>query len=68
MVIDRARIERKLAEKKMSKGEFAARCGVSRQNISTILGRGTCQPRTAGKLAEGLGVPIEEIVQGEVKP
>lgn len=68
MVINRAGIESKLAEKKMSKSEFAVRCGVSRQNISTILGRGTCQPRTAGKLAEGLGVPLSEIVQGEVKP
>lgn len=63
MVIDRLQIERSLAEKGMSKSELAEKCGVSRQNISTILGRGTCEPKTAGKLAAGLGVTVAEIVQ-----
>lgn len=63
MVIDRLQIERSLAEKGMSKSELAEKCGVSRQNISTILGRGTCEPKTVGKLAAGLGVTVAEIVQ-----
>ena len=37
-----------------------------RQNISAIIKRGTCEPKTAGKLAVGLGVPVAEIVCMEV--
>lgn len=55
-------IETVLAVRKMTKAELAAKCGISRQNISTIIRRGTCEPKTAGKLAEGLGVMVEEII------
>jgi DNA-binding Xre family transcriptional regulator len=57
------KIVRILAEKEMTKSELAARSGLSRQNISTIIGRGTCEPKTAGKLAAGLGVRVEEIMK-----
>ena len=30
---------------------------------STIIRRGTCEPKTAGKLAAGLGVPVAEIIE-----
>ena len=56
MNIKRGCIETVLAVRKMTKAELAAKCGISRQNISTIIRRGTCEPKTAGKLAEGLGV------------
>lgn len=52
-----------LAEKRMTKATWAAKCGMSRQNIGVIIGRGTCTPITAGKLAAGLGVPVIEIVE-----
>lgn len=52
-----------LAEKEMTKSSLAERSGISRQNLSTILGRGTCSPKTAGKLAKGLGIPITEIME-----
>lgn len=52
-----------LAEKRMTKATWAAKCGMSRQNIGAILSRGTCTPITAGKLAVGLGVPVIEIVE-----
>ena len=51
MTINAIRIESILAERDMTKAALAERCGVSRQNISTIIRRGTCEPRTAGKLA-----------------
>lgn len=63
MVINKQQIERSLAEKGMSKSALAEKCGVSRQSISTILGRGTCEPKTVGKLAAALGVTVAEIVQ-----
>lgn len=62
MRINVIRIESILAERDMTKSAFAERCGVSRQNISTIIRRGTCEPRTAGKLAAGLGVSVAEII------
>lgn len=52
-----------LAEKRMTKAMLAESSGISRQNLCTILGRGTCTPITAGKLAAGLGVPVIEIVE-----
>lgn len=54
-----------LAEKEMTVGNLSGLCGISRQNISTILKRGTCAPKTAGKLAKGLGVCVDEIVEEE---
>lgn len=66
MTINTARIETMLAERGMTKAVYAASCGISRQNISTIIRRGTCEPKTAGKLAAGLGVPVAEIIKMEV--
>lgn len=50
----------------MTKAAFADRCGISRQNVSTLIRRGTCEPRTAGKLAAGLGVEVGDIIEKEV--
>ena len=63
MRLDITKIVRLLAEKGLTKCELAARSGVSRQQISTIIGRGTCSPKTAGKLAAGLGIPVGEIMK-----
>ena len=65
MTINSIRIESILAERNMTKAALSERCGVSRQNISTIIRRGTCEPRTAGKLAVGLGVNVADIVREE---
>lgn len=63
MKISATRIETILAERRMTKSDLADDCGVSRQNISTIIRRGTCEPRTAGKLAAGLGVLVTDIME-----
>ena len=63
MNINSMKIEMLLAEQDMTKTALSAKCGISRQNISTIVKRGTCEPKTAGKLAFGLGVSIEEIIK-----
>lgn len=65
MKIDTKKVALFLAEQELTKTALAERSGMSRQNISTILGRGTCEPATAGKLAKGLGVPVAEIVKEE---
>lgn len=60
-------IETVLAEQRMTKKALAEKCGISRQNISTIIRRGTCEPKTAGKLAAGLGVPVADIIEKEAR-
>lgn len=67
MKISVLKIETLLAEKSMTKADLANRCGISRQNVSTLIRRGTCEPRTAGKLASGLGVEVREIIEKEAK-
>ena len=65
MKIDSIRIKLLLAEQEMTQTDFSVKCGVSRQNISTILLRGTCSAVTAGKLAKALGVSVREIIKEE---
>lgn len=62
MTINTIKLETMLAERGLTKAAYAVNCGISRQNISTIIRRGTCEPKTAGKLAAGLGVPVVEIL------
>lgn len=66
MKISRAKIELLQAKAGMTAVQLAKNSGISRQNISTIKGRGTCAPTTAAKLAHGLGVSITEILESEV--
>ncbi len=66
MNIDTMKAEIVLAEKGMTKGELSAKSGISRQNLSAILKRGVCTPKTAGKLAAGLGVPVVDIMEARV--
>lgn len=65
MKISRKRIETALAVRGMTKKAFAEQSGITRQGISAILKRGTCEPKTAGKLAAGLGVAVAEIIETE---
>lgn len=61
MKINAYKIKMILAEAEMTRADLAAKCRVSRQSISTILTRGTCELRTAGKIAKALGIPVSEI-------
>lgn len=61
MYIDVLKIETILAEREITKAHLAWLSGISRQSISTIMKRGTCEPKTAGKLASGLGIPVGEL-------
>lgn len=63
MTLNTQRIEVMLAERGLTKAALAENCGISRQNVSTIIRRGTAEPKTVGKLAAGLGVPVAEIIE-----
>lgn len=62
MTIDTAKVEILMAEQGLNQKELGERCGMPRQNISSIIRRGKAEPRTVGKLAGGLGVTVAEIV------
>lgn len=63
MQISRWKIELAQAQAGMSATQLSEASGISRQHISTIKTRGTCMPITAAKLARGLGVPLESILE-----
>lgn len=65
MRIKATKIELMLAEKGLQKQDFAASAGLSRQSVSTVLRRGTCQAATALKIAHSLGVDVTEIIEEE---
>lgn len=65
MKIDTSKVLLILAEREMNRTELAECSGLSRQNISTILTRGTCELKTVGKIAKGLGVSVAEIMKEE---
>lgn len=67
MNISATKIETILAERGITKATLADKTGISRQNISTIIRRGTAEPKTVGKLAAGLGVNVSDIIE-EAKP
>ena len=64
MKISRQQLELAQAQAGMSATQLSEASGISRQQISTT--RGTCMPITAAKLAQGLGVPLESILEKEV--
>lgn len=59
-------IEAILADRGITKKSLAEEIGISAQSISTIIRRGTCEPKTAGRLAKGLNVSVFEIMESEV--
>lgn len=63
MIISTLKIDLLRAEQQLTCAALAERSGVSRQQISTILRRGTCNPLTAAKLAQGLGVSVTDIIR-----
>ena len=62
MKIDAFKIETLLAENGLTKKDLSVKCGVSAQNISTIVHRGTCEPRTAWRLSDCLSVVVGELL------
>lgn len=65
MRLDSIKIKLLMAELEINQTVLAEKAGVSRQNISLMLCRGTCSITNAGKLAKALGVSVREIVKEE---
>lgn len=65
MRIDKRQIHIYLAEQKLTVKSLAERIGMKPQNLSNIVTRGSCKPVTAGRIADGLGVTVSDIVKEE---
>lgn len=61
MKINSSKLELLTAMQGLNFRKLAEKSGVSRQSISTAKTRGTCNPLTAIKLANALGVEVEEL-------
>lgn len=65
MIINPNRIKRFMGAKLMTQEQLAKAAGVSRATVNTTLLKGSCSIRTAGKIADALGVDPVEIVEME---
>lgn len=62
MKLDVFAIKLIIAERELKLFELAEKMGCSRDCLHRILRRGSCTPKTAGRLAHALGVSVEAIV------
>lgn len=65
MKIDSFCIKKILAERGLTICEFERRSGIAKNTFSPVLKRGSCSIVMAGRIAKGLGVPLEEFVVRE---
>lgn len=63
MELDRNKINIAMARKKMTVSQLAEACGVSRNRINVIMNQRRVTPVCAGKIADGLGVDVTEILE-----
>ena len=60
--IDRIKLRTELAKKDMSRRTLSELSGISENTISAIVGGKQCMPNTAHKIADALGVGLNELI------
>lgn len=65
MEISKRRIKVLMAKQGLTTKALAERMNTQANNLSTILTRETCRPDTATRIANALGVQLEEIIKEE---
>ena len=63
MKISKRKINIRLAELGLTKVELCRSCGMMPNNLARIMRRGSCEPKTIGRLAQALNVPVEELLE-----
>ena len=63
MRIDRIKLITEMAKAEVKVGELADRAGLCRVTVATIKSGKSCTRETAAKLAAGLGIPLERILE-----
>lgn len=66
MRIDRVKFAAALASADLNGNRLAERAGLSRGTVTAVKNGKSCSRETAEKLANGLGVPIAEIIMEAV--
>lgn len=61
--IDAVKVRVLLYQKNMTQTELANKIGMSRATVNAILNGKSCKSNTAHKIAEGLDVSIEKIME-----
>lgn len=64
--IDRVKLIAEMARKNLTAERLAERAGLSRGTVTGTRSGKSCSPATADKLAAGLGVKLEDILESEV--
>ena len=62
LTLDPQQIAICLARKRMTRSELCRLAGITEANISTMLKKRRVRPKTAGLIADALGVDVEEIL------
>ena len=65
MIISKEKIQILLAREKVTASEFCENAGMSRNRFYAMLRQKGVTPKTAGKLADALGVDVTEIIETE---
>lgn len=63
MEISKRKIKCLMAKQGLTTKALAERMATQSNNLSTVLMRETCRPDTAARIANALGVQLEEIVK-----
>lgn len=63
MRISKHKIKILMAKQELTTKALAEKMNAQANNLSTILMRETCRPETAARIANALGVQLEEIVR-----
>lgn len=63
MRIDRIKFISALARADIKQKELSARTGITPATITAVKGGKSCSPMTATRLAEGLGVPLADLLE-----
>ena len=63
MRISKRKIQFLMAEQNLTAKKLAEKIGMMPQNFSGILSRGSCQPVTAARIADALGVSVRKIAE-----
>ena len=63
MRINRVKLIAEMARQDLSVGDLAKNCILSRATITGVRSGKSCSRDTAAKLARGLGVPLESILE-----
>lgn len=63
MRIDRIKLITEMARAEIKSYELAEKAGLTRATVAAVRGGKKCKEETAAKLAAGLGIPLEWILE-----